>query len=457
MRPNSSRHTEDPLIPTEWVEKEVAVVGLGRTGVAVGEWLADRGVRVYASDADDRPELGAAAERLRAKSVAVDLGAHDLKRIGAAAAVVVSPGVPPTAAPLVVARQSGIPVVAELDLALRALAGTRSVVVTGTNGKTTTTALTAHLLQAGGIKAEAAGNIGRPLIELAAADLDWVVVEASSFQLHDAPNLAPSVGVLTNLAPDHLDRYDSLESYYADKKRLFQHGTDESVWILNGDDEAVESLAGDTPGERRRWSIRGRADAWWDRSTGDLMVGSAPLVERSHLPLLGDHNVENALAAILAAAAVGVECSEMPAALETFQPLAHRLEPVREVGRVLWINDSKATNVASTAVGLTAMDRPFVLLVGGREKGEDFRRLIPRLQDCRAVIAFGEAAERFRRDLGGAVNLRVASSLDDAVTLAQATAAGGEAVLLSPACASFDQFRDFEQRGDSFKQMVAEL
>lgn len=457
MRTASSRHTEDPLIPTEWVEKEVAVVGLGRTGVAVGEWLADHGARVYASDADDRPELAAAAERLRAKSVAVDLGTHDLERIGAAAAVVVSPGVPPTAAPLVVARQSGIPVVAELDLAVRALAGTRTVVVTGTNGKTTTTALTAHLLQAGGIKAEAAGNIGRPLIELAEADLDWVVVEASSFQLHDAPNLAPSVGVLTNLAPDHMDRYDSLESYYADKKRLFQHGTDESVWILNGDDEAVESLAGDTLGERQRWSTRSRADAWWDRASGDLMVGSAPLMERSRLSLLGDHNVENALAAILAAAAAGLDYSAIPAALETFQPLAHRLESVREVGRVLWINDSKATNVASTTVGLSAMDRPFVLLVGGREKGEDLRRLIPHLQGCRAVIAFGEAAERFRRDLGAAVDLRVASSLDDAVTLAQATAAGGDAVLLSPACPSFDQFRDFEQRGDSFKEMVAEL
>ena len=340
---------------------------------------------------------------------------------------------------------------------MRALAGTRTVVVTGTNGKTTTTALTAHLLQAGGIKAEAAGNIGRPLIELAAADLDWVVVEASSFQLHDAPNLAPSVGVLTNLAPDHMDRYDSLESYYADKKRLFQHGTDESVWILNGDDEAVESLAGDAPGERHRWSIRRHADAWWDRASGDLMVGSGPLVERGRLSLLGDHNVENALAAILAAAAAGVECSEMPAALETFQPLAHRLEPVREVGRVSWINDSKATNVASTTVGLNAMDRPFVLLVGGREKGEDFRRLIPSLQGCRVVIAFGEAAELFRHALGGAVDLRVTSSLDDAVALAHATADGGEAVLLSPACASFDQFRDFEHRGDSFKQMVAEL
>ena len=445
MRTASSRHTEDPLIPTEWVEKEVAVVGLGRTGVAVGEWLADHGARVYASDADDRPELAAAAERLRAKSVAVDLGTHDLERIGAAAAVVVSPGVPPTAAPLVVARQSGIPVVAELDLAVRALAGTRTVVVTGTNGKTTTTALTAHLLQAGGIKAEAAGNIGRPLIELAEADLDWVVVEASSFQLHDAPNLAPSVGVLTNLAPDHMDRYDSLESYYADKKRLFQHGTDESVWILNGDDETVESLAGDTLGERLRWSTRSRADAWWDRASGDLMVGSAPLMERSRLSLLGDHNVENALAAILAAAAAGLDYSAIPAALETFQPLAHRLELVREVGRVLWINDSKATNVASTTVGLSAMDRPFVLLVGGREKGEDLRRLIPHLQGCRAVIAFGEAAERFRRDLGAAV------------TWAQATAAGGDVVLLSPACPSFDQFRDFEQRGDSFKEMVAEL
>ena len=459
MRAVSPGNVEDPLIPPEWMATEVAVVGLGRTGAAIGNWLIDRGVRVYASDADDRLELTGVAEGLRSKSAAVDIGSHDLARIGSAAAVIVSPGVPPQAAPLVAARQAGVPVIAELDIAVRALTGTRVVVVTGTNGKTTTTALIAHVLRSAGIKAEAAGNIGRPLIELATgADTpDWAVVEASSFQLHDSPSLAPTIGILTNLAPDHLDRYTSLESYYADKKLLFQNATDESWWILNGDDDAVEQLAGNAPGTRRRWSVRSNANAWWDRASGHLMIDSRRLLKRSALALLGDHNVKNALAAVLGASAAGVPVRDIAAGLETFRPLPHRLEPVREVGGALWINDSKATNVASTAVGLRAMERPFVLIAGGREKGEDFHHLVPYLRSCRSIVAYGEAAEKFKREIGSDAEVQTVESFEDAVAMAGAAVQDGDAVLLSPACASFDQFRDYEERGDAFKRLVAVL
>ena len=459
MRTASPSHVEDPLIPAEWFEKEVAVVGLGRTGVAVGEWLTDHGVRVYASDSDDRPELTEAAARLRRKSAVVDLGTHDLARIGSAAAVVASPGVAPQAPPLAAARAAGVPVVAELDLAARALAGVQLIVITGTNGKTTTTAMTAHLLSAAGKNAQAAGNIGRPLIELVEAgdSLDWVVVEASSFQLHDSPNVNPAIGVVTNLAPDHLDRYQDLDAYYADKKRLFQNATERSVWILNGDDDAVETLAVGVPGERRRWSVRSKGDAWWDRASGHLMVGAQRVLRRDRLLMLGDHNVENALAALLASSSAGVPVSQLSAGLKTFRPLPHRLEPVREVDGVLWINDSKATNVASTSVGLRAMERPFVLIAGGQDKGADLHQLDQYLSSCQGIVAYGEAAEKFQREMESVTNVEVVLSLEDAVSAARAKASDGDAVLLSPACASFDQFRDFEQRGDQFKRMVEDL
>ncbi len=450
---------EDPLIPPDWLAREVAVVGLGRTGIAAGLWLADHGVRVYASDAADRPEVAAAAEMLRGKSAAVDVGFHDLARIRSCAAVVISPGVPPAAAPLAAARDAGVPVVAELDLAARALAGVPLVVVTGTNGKTTTTALIAHLLRSSGIEAEAAGNIGRPLIALAdrASSLQWVVVEASSFQLHDSAKLAPAIGVVTNLAPDHLDRYDSVESYYADKQLLFRNATDQSVWILNGDDVGVEALAAGVPGERRTWSTHARTDAWWDRSKGALMLGDRVVMDRSNVPLLGDHNVENVLAAVLVAAVAGVEPSQVAAAIPSFEALPHRLEPVREVDGALWINDSKGTNVASTRVALAAMDRPFVLIAGGLDKGEGLDPLVPLLTRCRRLVAYGEAGEKVQRALGESVETEVVETLEAAVRSARRVAQAGDAVLLSPACASFDQFRDFEERGDVFKQLVGDL
>jgi UDP-N-acetylmuramoylalanine--D-glutamate ligase len=307
---------------------------------------------VYASDTADRPDLREAADGLRQKAVVVELGGHDLERVAAAAAAVVSPGIPPDAPPLRAAREAGVEIIAELDLGSRALADVGQIVVTGTNGKTTTTALIAHLLTAAGHRAVAAGNIGRPLIAVAAETQrpDWVVVEASSFQLHDSPNLDPTIGVVTNLAADHLNRYPSVAAYYADKKLLFRNATEDSLWVLNGDDAAVQELAAGVTGRRQH--------------SGDLLLA------RDRLPLLGDHNVANALAATLAAIATGMDPMLVASALATFRSPPHRLEPVRELNGVVWINDSKATNVSSTLAALRSMERPYVLIAGGRPKGE---------------------------------------------------------------------------------------
>lgn len=436
------------------------MVGLARSGRAAARWLAGQGIAVYASDAANTPAVRAVAAELAGLGVAVDVGRHDLARIRRAAAAVVSPGVPPGAPPVAAAREVGVEVVAELDLGARALATARLVVVTGTNGKSTTTALVAHLLTVGGLRAEAAGNIGRPLIELADRnEADWIAVEASSFQLHDAPHLAPAVGVVTNLAPDHLDRYPDATAYYADKRLLFRNADDDSTWVLNGDDDAVLELAGGVQGRRALFRLAGPADAWLDRSGNRLMLDRRPLLPRDALQLLGDHNVANALAAALAARAAGVAPGAIARGLGTFHSLRHRLEPVREVHGVLWINDSKATNVSAAACALRAVTRPIVLVAGGRDKGEPFVFLAPLIrQRCRAVVAYGEARAALSRDLGAAVpGLLAVEAFDDAVREAGRQARPGDAVLLAPACASFDQFEHYEARGDRFRALVEAL
>lgn len=445
-------------VPDAWRHGEVAVIGLGKSGVAATRLLARAGARVYASDAAPAPGAGAAALALQAlPDVFVDIGHHDLQRIGRATGVVVSPGVPPDAPPLQAARAARVPIISELDLGFRALANTGCIAVTGTNGKTTTTALVAHLLQTAGVRAEAAGNIGRPLADVALAPdgVRWLAVEVSSFQLHDSPDFAPAIGVLTNLAPDHLDRYPDVAAYYADKRLLFRNATDASVWIVNGDDAAALELAAGVPGRLVRFSLRGRADGWYDATADMLRLGASGLLPRDGLTLLGNHNVANALAAALAVVEAGVGPGAVAEGLRSFRALPHRLEPVGDVGGVRWINDSKATNIASTVVAIEAMDRPFVLLLGGRHKGEPYTRLGPLLKgQCRLVIAYGEAGPLVEQDLKGAVTVERGGDFTDVMVRARRAARPGEAVLLSPACSSYDMFTNYEERGATFRRLA---
>ena len=452
------------MIPEAWRGRGVvAVIGLGKSGVAATRLLAREGVRVYASDASDHPYGGDALEALRSlRGVALDVGRHDLAQIRGAAAVIVSPGVPPEAPPLAAAREARVPILSEIDLGFRALSGsgTRCIAITGTNGKTTTTALVAHLLRQAGLYAEAAGNIGRPLSDIALQNdhYQWLAVEVSSFQLHDSPHFAPEIAILTNLAPDHLDRYASVEAYYADKRLLFRNARPDHVWVLNGDEPAVLELAAGALGRRVLFSLRHPADGWYDATARRLQLGRDALLARADLGLLGDHNVANALAAALAVREAAVPLAAIGEGLRSFRPLAHRLEPVREVGGVRWINDSKATNIASTVVAVAAMDRPFVLLLGGRHKGEPYTRLAPMLREkCRLVIAYGESGELIERDLGGKVPLERGTTFEDVVARARGAARPGDAVLLSPACSSYDMFKNYEERGATFRTLVEQM
>ncbi|MCU0647949.1 MAG: UDP-N-acetylmuramoyl-L-alanine--D-glutamate ligase [Gemmatimonadaceae bacterium] len=445
---------------------ECAVIGLARSGEAVARLLRSAGLSVYASDASASESTTAAAARLRALGVSADAGAHDLSRIARARFVVVSPGVPPAAPPLVAARAAAVPIVSEVEIALRLAPAMRVIAITGTNGKTTTTALTGHLLRALGAHAVDAGTIGRALSDVVATDPvpAWCALEISSFQLHDTPGLMPTVGVLTTLSPDHLDRYDSVAAYYADKARLFLNADPASHWVLNGDDATILAMAAGVPGTHHTFSLTAAsATASYDRRAGQLVLAGAVLAPRAALPLAGDHNVANALAALLAvwAADPAYRTAEararMAHALGTFHALPHRLEPVGEFGGVLWLNDSKATNVDSTLVAIRSLTRPAVVLLGGRHKGEPYTALRePLARAARAVIAYGEAAPLIARDLEGTVPVTQAGSDFGAVmTLARRAAQPGDAVLLSPACSSYDMFRNYEERGDLFRTLAA--
>ncbi len=462
------------MIPAAWRAGEIAVIGLGKSGRSVTALLRREGIRVYVSDAGQSPALEETAAALRATGAEVDVGRHDLARIARATLVVASPGVPPTAPPLAAAHAAGISVVGEIEIALHFLPKTRSIAVTGTNGKTTTTALIGHLLRSLAVDAVDAGNIGTPLAELALRETPpaWTALELSSFQLHDTPSIRPDVGVVTNLGPDHLDRYASADEYYADKARLMANAHAGSKWVLNADDPEVLALHRRLPGASSAAKLKGHvwtfslsdrnAAAYFDRERQNLVVLGAPLLPRGELALFGDHNVANTLAAALAVM-VGDRARQTPGArqaiaagIRRFRALKHRLEVVGEPGGVLWINDSKATNVGSTLVAVQGMTRPTILLLGGRHKGEPYTALAePLRRTGRKVLAYGEAAPLIEKDLGGLVPLeRLGSSFPDVIARARALAQPGDVVLLSPACSSYDMFNNYEERGAEFRRLA---
>lgn len=433
---------------------EVAVAGLGRSGTAAVRLLAQHGIPVYASDRGTTATAEVVA--LAGPAVTIEMGGHDLARVARSLALVLSPGIPPEAPVVSTAREAGVEVIAEAALGLEAMPGAEWIGITGTNGKTTTTALVSHLLERAGRRSVAAGNIGVPLSTVArqAEPPDWLAVELSSFQLHDMSALRPTVGVMTNLSPDHLDRYPDLAAYYADKARLFSGAHAGSIWVHNLDDAESRQMVAGVTGRHFAFSTRVRADAWYDRGAGVLRIGDALLMARDQFPLLGDHNVANALAAALAVNLTGVPVEVVGAGLADVAALPHRMEPVATIDGIHYINDSKATNIASTRVALEAMVNPYVLLLGGRHKGEPYTALAGALGRARAVVTFGEAAPLVIEHLTGVVPITLTESFADAVDAARRLAQAGDAVLLSPACSSYDMFDNYEQRGARFRALV---
>ncbi len=436
------------------------MVGLARSGAAIASVLAGRGEAVLGVDSGT-PEEAAGLDRA---GVEVSLGVEGTRQLDRARTVVKSPGVPQEAPVLRAARERGIEVTGELELAWR-LIPNAFCAVTGTNGKTTTTELIGHLHRTAGRPVAVAGNVGTPLASLAdAIDADATVVcEASSFQLEDTNYFSPECAVFINLAPDHLDRHGTLESYLEAKLRIFANQGNDDAAVFNGDTPELRDR--DLGGCARRIRFcpaEGESadpDCELSMRDGVIFAADEPLLRADELQLLGGHNVENAMAAAAAALASGLPRDAVAEGLRSFRGVTHRLERVRELGGVLYVNDSKATNVASAVAGVRAFDGGVRLIAGGRPKQESFAPLAEAVRErCVAVYLIGEAAERMAEELQGTgVEIDQAGTLEGAVEAASAAASPGEVVLLSPAAASFDAFKDFEARGDRFRELVEEL
>jgi len=444
----------------------VAVIGLGASGVAAARLALAKGGDVYVSDSSSDPATAARGADLGTRGAYVDLGGHDIERLARAGLVVVSPGIPPGAPVLRALADRGVGWISEPELAVRFYTAPL-IAVTGTNGKTTTTLLVAHLLEASGIHAAAGGNVGGGLAP-AASELAllpeppaWYVLEMSSFQLAGIESFRPDIGVITNLSPDHLDRYPDVGTYYADKARLFDNADERSRWVLPAGDEAVEELAREAGGRRYYFGGIGEARHATVRDgvlTLHVDEADEPLLPASELPLLGRHNVDNALAAALAARLAGADAEGIAGGLRSARPLPHRLEPVAERSGVLWVNDSKATNVAAARSALSSLDRPVVMLLGGKDKGESFKPLGPALRDkVRHALAYGAAGARIAEELHDVVPLELMESdFTAVVSRAAELARPGDIVLLSPACSSYDMFDDYEHRGRRFTELARE-
>ena len=432
------------------------MVGLARSGVAAALALRMRGAEVIGVDAGrpDAPGLADAAGRLVEAGVEVRLDASGVDLAARARTLIKSPGVPQNAPVVQAARARGTPVLGELELAWR-LIPNQFIAVTGTNGKTTTSEWIGHVHAEAGLPAVVAGNVGRAASSLAVdpglPEDATVVCEASSFQLEDTDFFSPEAAVLLNLSPDHLDRHGTYEDYVAAKLRIFANQGNDDVAVAPAD-LPVEDLSGCA----RRVLFGAGPGPELSRRAGYLWWDERPVLAVDEIGLPGEHNVENAMATAAVCLARGVDAEAVAGGLRTFAGVRHRLERVAAQDGVTWVNDSKATNVASTLVALRSFPGGIHLIAGGRGKQQDFTPLAPLVAErCRAVYLIGEAAAELAEAVAPAgVPVHQAGDMEHAVALARAAAQAGEVVLLSPACASFDQYPDFEARGDHFRALV---
>jgi UDP-N-acetylmuramoylalanine--D-glutamate ligase len=440
--------------------KRVTVAGAAKSGIAASELLAARGAKVTLSDT--RTHVSE-AEPLRTLGVELELGGHKTETFTNADLIVTSPGVPPEQPAIASARTRGVPVIGELELASRWLRG-RMVAITGTKGKSTTTELTGRILEAAGFHVTVGGNIGAPLsAQVAASTPESVhVVEASSFQLEQIETFHPWIAVMLNFSPDHLDRHPTVQAYGAAKARVFEN-QDAADWkVINADDPAVLELARQGRARTRLFSMSGGIDSGtaierdWIVDRGAEQT--TKLVPLDAIHLLGSHLVNDVMAAATVGAIAGAAPAAMTAAVDAFHGLEHAMELVADVGGVRFVNDSKATNVDAALHSILSFESGLVPIIGGRFKGGDLRLLRePLRQRARAVVAIGEATPLVKEALSGVVDVREAATFEDAVRDAFALARPDGVVLLAPACASFDMFRDYAERGRRFKEEVRKL
>ena len=444
-------------------DKRVLVVGLGKSGVASALFLKERGARVTVSDTKSPDQLRDEIPVLLDHGITVETGGHGERTFRGQDLIVVSPGVPVDAAPLVQARAAGEPVIGEIELAAQNLPG-EIVAITGSNGKTTTTTLAGEILAAGGFPVSVGGNIGTPAISLVerATRQTIVVLEVSSFQLETIQTFRPKVAVVLNVTPDHLDRHRTFQTYVDAKTRIFENQQASDFAVLNEDDPTCRTLRDRT-----------RAQVFWFSRKKEVEQGACvrdgkiffldgksqrEVMLVSEIPLKGAHNVENVLAGVCAGALMGCEPPKIRQAIQNFRAVEHRLEYVATIKGVQYFNDSKATNVDATIKALESFPKNIHLILGGKDKGSDYTVLNDLLRErVKRVYTIGAAAEKIESHIKGAAEVVHAETLENAIRRASAVAEPGDIVLLAPACASFDQFQSYNHRGRVFKEVVQAL
>ena len=442
--------------------KRVLVVGLARTGLVSALFSAAYGAKVTATDERPIPEVAEAAEKLRVAGVKLELGGFVPQTFLEQDLIVVSPGVPAKIEPLENARAKGIPVWSEIELAWRFLRG-KLVAITGSNGKTTTTSLVAHILKTSNVPTLIGGNIGTPLLALVETSVDTsvTVAEISSFQLETIDSFRPEIGVLLNLTPDHLDRHITFEEYAGAKMRMFENQLEKDIALLNADDPEVTKRMPAKP--KIFWFSRQKRVATGAFLRDDQIIfrhegSEVELARLADIQLRGQHNVENVLASCAAAYLAGAVPAAIAAGVKSFRGVEHRLEFVAELSGVQYYNDSKATNVDAAVKAVEAFPGPLVVILGGRDKGSPYAPLRELLHErARLALLIGESAEKIAADLGDAVAFENAGTLQQALHIAARHVQPGDTVLLAPACSSFDQFENYEHRGRVFKELVTQM
>jgi UDP-N-acetylmuramoylalanine--D-glutamate ligase len=448
----------------ELAGKRVLVVGIGKSGLAAARFLKAHGARVTVSDA--RPaKLIVELSELLDEGFMVEAGSHGLLTFRRQDLIVVSPGVPQSTPELKTVRAMGAHIIGELELGAQFLQGD-IVAITGSNGKTTTTTLVGKIFADAGVPTLVGGNIGRPVTEMVAESTPQTVsvLEVSSFQLETVEEFHPRIAAVLNLTPDHLDRHGSFEVYAAAKARIFENQVAGDALVLNADDPAVQAFAAKAKSEvfwfsatkavRRGAFVRDGVVVWVEKEGGV----TEPILPVSEIALQGAHNVENVLAAVCMARLATVPAESIRATVKSFAAVEHRLEFVREVAGVRYYNDSKATNVDATMKAVAAFAGGVHLILGGKDKDSDYTALAPLLRErVKTVITIGSAAQKIEHQLTGVMKIERAETLQRAVALAREISVAGDTVLLAPACASFDQFENYEHRGRVFKELVAAL
>jgi len=440
----------------------VLVVGLARTGVATALFCAAHNAIVTATESRPESELGDAPVNLRTAGVKLELGGHTEKTYLAQDLIIPSPGVPADDPFLRTARSKGITIWSEIELAYRFLEG-KLIGITGSNGKTTTTTLIHHILKSADYPAILAGNVGTPLISCVDGmnSRTVTVVELSSFQLELIEKFRPDIGVFLNLTPDHLDRHKTMEAYGVDKARIFQNQTELDAAVVNADDPVAVRYTPKKP--QVFWFSRQKPVTLGACLHGENIVvthhGKEDFVmKQSEIPLAGAHNLENVLAAVTATRLTGVDAPGIAKAVKSFAGVEHRLEFVAEIGGVRYYNDSKATNVDATLKALDAFAGRILIILGGKDKGSDYTVLQKPLREKVILgLLIGAAADKIESQISGSVAVERAGTVERAVEIASQAAQPGDIVVLAPACASFDQFQNYEHRGRVFKQLVLQL